>query len=140
MIKQKTPVIRDFRPFLPSGKNGYEESINFYQDLGFTMLWTSTEVSEFDTGYGYRFLLSSNENKHLGENLMIQLRVESADDWFEYLKAKNLEEKYPGIKIAEPNLMPWGWKITYVWDPAGVLLHFAEPHSKESVAYYENAE
>jgi len=22
--------------------------------------------------------------------------------------------------------MPWGLLITYVWDPAGVLLHFAE--------------
>ncbi len=134
------PLIKDFRPFLPSGKNGYEESKNFYQDLGFKMLWTSPEVSEFDTLCGHRFLLSSNENKHLGENLMLQLWVESADDWFQYLQSKNLEEKYAGTKIAEPNIMPWGWKITYAWDPAGVLLHFAEPHSEANKDYFSKVE
>lgn len=134
------PVIKDFRPFLPSGEKGYEESINFYKDLGFKMLWTSPDVSEFDTGFGSRFLLSSNKNKHLGKNLMIQVWVESADEWYRYLKEKNLEKKYEGVKIAEPSIEPWGWKITYLWDPAGVLFHFGEPHSEENKTYFGEAD
>lgn len=135
----KTPTIRDFRPFLPSGEKGYEESKNFYQDIGFTILWTSSEVTEFDTGFGNRFLLSSNKNEKLGENLMIQIWVESADEWYKFLKSKRLDEKYVGTKIAEPSVAPWGWKITYVWDPAGVLLHFAEPHSEENKLFFGQA-
>jgi hypothetical protein len=139
MTKQKIPVIKDFKPFVPSGKNGYEESKNFYQDIGFTILWTSPEISEIDTGYGHRFLLSANKNKQLGENMMLHFWVESVDQWFEYLKSKKLEEKYIGTKVAEPDILPWGWRIVYVWDPAGVLLHFAEPHSQETIAYFNNA-
>ncbi len=138
MKKQTTPLIKDFKPFVPSGKGGYEESQKFYQEIGFKILWTSSEVCEFDTGSGHRFLLSANMNKKLGENLMLQFWVESADDWYEYLEPKNLSEKYPGTKISEPSVMPWGWRIVHVWDPAGVLLHFAEPHSTENKEYFNN--
>ena len=41
-----------------------------------------------------------------------------------------LSEKFEGTKVAAPKLMPWGLLITYVWDPAGVLLHFAEQPSE----------
>lgn len=41
-----------------------------------------------------------------------------------------LQIKSKGTKVAAPELMPWGLLITYVWDPAGVLLHFAESPSE----------
>ncbi len=139
-VENKIPIIKDFRPFIPSGEKGYEESKNFYLELGFKMLWTSPKVSEFDTQFGNRFILSSKKNKHLGENLMIQIWVESADEWYEYLKKKKLDELYEGVRVAEPSIEPWGWKITYVWDPAGVLLHFGEPHSEENRKYFDNVD
>lgn len=61
---------------------------------------------------------------------MLHLWVDSVDDWYAYLKAKGLEERYEGVKLAEPKVMPWGLRICFVWDPAGVLLHIAEPHPK----------
>jgi hypothetical protein len=140
MNESTMPLIKDFRPFLPSGKNGYDESKKFYQEIGFTILWSSTEVTEFGSGCGHRFLLSANQNKALGENLMLQIWVENVDEWFEYLKSKKLEKKFAGTKINAPEVMPWGWRIVYVSDPAGVLLHFAEPHSEENRSYFNKAE
>jgi len=33
---------------------------------------------------------------------------------------------YPGAKVEGPREESWGFRVTYVWDPSGVLLHFAE--------------
>jgi len=34
---------------------------------------------------------------------------------------------YPGARVEGPRDESWGFRVTYVWDPSGVLLHFAEP-------------
>ncbi|WP_322757389.1 hypothetical protein [Synechococcus sp. CBW1107] len=52
--------------------------------------------------------------------------VNSAQAWYDHFQAVGLVEKFPGTKVAEPDLKPWGLLITHVWDPAGVLMHFAE--------------
>ena len=134
------PALKDFRPFLPSCKAGRDVSIQFYQDLGFKLLWSGPEVSEFDTGSGQRFILSNNYNKALAENMMLQLWVESVDDWYAYIKPMQLDKKYPGVKVAEPEVQPWGWRILYIWDPAGVLLHIGEPHTKENKDFFDKAD
>ena len=58
--------------------------------------------------------------------LMLHFMVDSAQQWYEHILAVGLTEKFAGTKVSEPALQPWGLLITYVWDPAGVLLHFAE--------------
>lgn len=137
----KIPKIKDVKTFVPCSPNGQSESISFYRDIGFTLLWggEGDAVCEFDTGFGFRFLLLEKYNKLLAENLMIQIWVESVDDWHEYITERRLEEKYPGVKVAEPDVLPWGWRILYIWDPAGVLLHVAEPHSESNKSFFNNA-
>jgi hypothetical protein len=57
---------------------------------------------------------------------MLHFMVNSAQEWYEHFTEIKLTETFEGTKVAPPKLMPWGLLITYVWDPAGVLLHFAE--------------
>ncbi len=116
--------IEDFRPFVPS--NDYEMSKSFYEHLGFTLNWDSGEVSEIDTGFGYRFLLLPRNHNNCAHSLMLHFMVDSAQEWYDHFIAIQLAEKFEGTKVAPPELMPWGLIITHVWDPAGVLLHFAE--------------
>ncbi len=116
--------ILDFKPFVPS--NDYGVSKAFYEYIGFKVNWDDGEVCEIDTGFGYRFLLLPKNHNNYAHSLMLHFMVPSAQDWYEWFKRLNLDEEFPGVRFAEPKLQPWGLLITYVWDPAGVLLHFAE--------------
>lgn len=122
--------IEDFKPFVPS--KDYQVSKDFYQHMGFTLNWDSGEVCEIDTNFGFRFLLLPRNHANYGESLMLHFMVESAQAWFEHFERIKLTEAFPGTKVAPPKLMPWGLIITYVWDPAGVLLHFAESPAEEA--------
>ena len=137
--KPAMPALKDFRPFLGYGPDDYVVAKAFYGDLGFELLWESDNACEFDTGSGQRFLVTLHhglERSHAG---MLSLWVESVDEWQAYLQGLALDQKYPGVKVAEPTITEWGWRILYVWDPGGYLLHIGEPHSKQNKAYFDRA-
>ncbi len=120
--------INDFKPFVPS--NDYEISKAFYECMGFKINWDSEEVCEVDTCFGFRFLLLPKNHNNYAHSLMLHFMVDSAQEWYEHFSSIKLVEKFEGTKAAPPKLQPWGLLITYVWDPAGVLLHFAEDPNK----------
>ena len=117
-------AIHDFRPFVPS--NDYEISKAFYQRIGFTVNWDRGEICEIDTNFGFRFLLQSKNHDNYARSLMLHFTVNSAQEWYGHLESLQLSDAFPGTKVAPPELMPWGLVVAYAWDPAGVLLHFAE--------------
>lgn len=119
-----TREIHDFKPFVPS--NDYEVSKAFYEHMGFRINWDDGQVCEVDTLFGYRFLLLPKNHNNYAHSLMLHFMVNSAQEWYDYFVKIGLAEKFSGTKVAEPDLKPWGLLITHVWDPAGVLLHFAE--------------
>ncbi|MBK1723600.1 hypothetical protein [Thiocystis violacea] len=116
--------IDDFKPFVPS--NDYAVSKAFYECMGFAINWDDGAVCEVDTMFGYRFLLLPRNHNNYAHSLMLHFMVNSAQEWYEHFLNVGLAEKFPGTKVAAPDLKPWGLLITHVWDPAGVLLHFAE--------------
>ena len=120
--------ILDFKPFVPS--NDYEVSKSFYKHIGFDINWDDGEVCEVDTKFGYRFLLLPKNHNNYAHSLMLHFMVDSAQEWYEHFVKIQLEKTFEGTKVAPPKLQPWGLIITYVWDPAGVLLHFAERPNK----------
>lgn len=122
--------IDDFKPFVPS--NDFEISKAFYQHMGFTINWDSDEVCEVDTNFGYRFLLLPKNHNNYAHSLMLHFMVNSAQEWYDHFTEIKLAETFEGTKVAPPKIMTWGLLITYVWDPAGVLLHFAEKPDNES--------
>ncbi|MDJ0596432.1 MAG: hypothetical protein QNJ72_41740 [Pleurocapsa sp. MO_226.B13] len=121
-------LIHDFKPFVPS--NDYAVSKSFYESIGFTINWDDGEICEVDTNFGYRFLLLPKNHNNYAHSLMLHFLVNSAQEWYDHFNSVQLSEKFEGTKVAAPKLMPWGLLITYVWDPSGVLLHFAERPSE----------
>ena len=126
------PKIKDFRPFLICSPDNNEASKAFYTDLGFEKLWDDdNSACEFATGFGdQRFLVTLHYGLEPNRNSMLHFWVEDAQAWYDYMNGLNLEERYPGVKITPPVVTDWGWLITYVADPSGLKLHFAEPHSE----------
>jgi len=118
-----TPKVLDLKAFVPA-KN-LELSRQFYLDLGFTEKWGNDEVCELELG-GFRFLLQNFYVKVHAENFMMHLLVENADDWWERVQSLGLAEKYNLYMAKPPELQPWGLRVLYLTDPAGVLWHIAD--------------
>ena len=138
--KNQVPTIKDFRPFLICSPENYESCKAFYLDIGFEILWDGENVCEFQTGFAnQRFLLSLHHGLNSTGHGMLHFWVENVDSWHKYLTSKKLDKKYPDVKVAEPSVSEWGWRIVYVWDPSGTLLHIAEPHSEKNKTFFNSA-
>ncbi len=137
----RPPVIRDFCPFLICSPENYEASKRFYTDLGFEKLWDDGgSACDFATGFAnQRFLVTLHDGLEPTRNAMLHFWVESATDWYEYLTDLDLEKRYPDVKITAPVVTEWGWLITYVADPSGIKLHFAEPHNEDNKRFFNSA-
>lgn len=109
-------------PFVPSG-NDFENSKQFFLALGFSITWDAGDYIGFEKD-ACTFILQRYDNKDFAENLMINVRIDSADDFFESLKEKKLAEKF-GVKIGKPVVQPYGKEVIVI-DIAGVCWHFVE--------------
>lgn len=140
VARKLVPKIKDFRPFIICTPDNYETSKSFYSEIGFEILWDDGQSAcEFATGFGnQRFLLTLHHDLEPTRNAMLQFWVESAQDWYEYLTELEVAERYP-VTITAPVEVPWGWLITYVADPSGAKLHFAEPHSEGNREFFNSA-
>jgi len=121
------PLLKDFKPFLGYSPEDFEAAKQFYRDIGFESYWENETVCGFDTGIGQRFLVTKHEGLERDRAGMLQLMVENVDDWQAHLASLDLPSKYPGVKVAEPFITEWDWRILYVWDPGGYLLHIGHP-------------
>jgi len=114
----------DLNAFVPA--RDFDLSKRFYSDLGFTLVWGNDEIAQLQIG-AFRFLLQGNfyVKEHAG-NFMMSLTVEDADAWWSHIERIGLKEKY-GLKMAKPPAMqPWGIRVLYLSDPAGVLWHITD--------------
>jgi hypothetical protein len=112
----------DARPFVPS--KDFAVSKAFYEALGFPKL-LDTEVAIFGVGAG-AFILQNFYNEELAGNFMMQLMVDDLDAWWAHIQSLDLAGRFPVQPPRPPAVQPWGLKIAYVFDPAGVLWHVAE--------------
>jgi hypothetical protein len=122
------PAIKHFRPFLVSSPETYKPCRDFYVKIGFELLWESDTVAEFKTGFGdHRFLLTLHHGLVPTRVGVFHIQVDDVDEWYEHLNSLDLSSEFPTVKIAAPEITEWGWRLFYVWDPAGTLLHFGVP-------------
>jgi uncharacterized glyoxalase superfamily protein PhnB len=110
------------RPFLPS--KDFALSKRFYEALGFEKL-LDADVAIFRIGRG-EFLLQSRYNKEWAENAMMQLMVDDLDQWWDAIQALDLPGQFGVAPPIPPAVQPWGLRIAYVVDPAGVLWHVGQ--------------
>jgi uncharacterized glyoxalase superfamily protein PhnB len=103
----------------------FEVSKAFYVALGFNIVLANDEVAIFATGAS-EFLLTRFYQKDYAENFMMQMLVDDLDGWWVRIASLDLPENFGVSKPREPAIQPWGLRVAYVFDPAGVLWHFAE--------------
>ena len=115
----------DVRVFVPA--RDFALSAAFYAALGWTVNWNDDHLAELELS-GHRFFLQNYYAKDWAENFMLHIQVEDAQAWHDHAAAIVATNRFPGIRVAAPKQEPYGALVTYVWDPCGVLLHFAQPN------------
>ena len=110
------------RAFLPSKE--FDVSKAFYAALGFTMVLEG-DVAIFTTGDS-EIILTRFYQKEYAENFMMQMLVDDLDAWWSRIESLDLPERFGVSAPREPAPQPWGLRVMYVFDPCGVLWHFAE--------------
>jgi uncharacterized glyoxalase superfamily protein PhnB len=116
-------AVTDIKAFVPA--KDLEISKAFYQDLGFTISFSTDQIAELQIG-GFRILLQKFYVAEHAGNFMMSMNVDDADAWWEYIQQKEFAKKYPGIMCKPPEMQPWGLRILYLSDPSGVLWHISE--------------
>ena len=111
------------RPFLPA--KDFDESKRFYEALGFAKLLDAEDVAIFAIG-GSSFLLQDHFQKEWAESFMMQLMVDDLDRWWSHLQSLDLPSRFPVSPPRAPAVQPWGLRVAYFTDPAGVLWHVAQ--------------
>lgn len=110
------------RPFLPT--KDFALSKAFYEKLGFSKLLDG-DVAIFAVGSS-SFILQNGAPAGLADNLMMQLMVDDLDAWWRHIVSLNLPAEFGVPEPKAPAVQPWGLRIAYLSDPAGVLWHVAE--------------
>jgi hypothetical protein len=113
---------KSIRPFI--GSRNFEESGNFYKDLGFHESKISEKMSYFSTG-GFGFYLQDAYVKDWIDNSMIFLEVENVARYYNELKALDLSSKYKNVRLTPIRDEDWG-RECFLHDPSGILWHFGE--------------
>ncbi len=111
------------RPFLPA--KDFDLSRRFYEALGFTKMLDGGEVAIFRMGAS-SFLLQRYFQKEWAENFMMQLMVDDLDAWWTHVSSLALAATFGVPAPKAPAMQPWGLRVAYVVDPAGVLWHVAQ--------------
>lgn len=111
------------RPFLPA--KDFVASKRFYAALGFVLELDAPDVAILRLGSS-SFLLQKHYQKDWAQNFMMQLLVDDLDAWWQRIVSLDLPAKFGVAAPKPPALQPWGLRIAYVVDPAGVLWHIAQ--------------
>ncbi len=114
------------RPFLPA--KDFALSRRFYTDLGFQATPLGDKMAHLQLGSrpgAFAFLLQDFYVKEFTKNLMMHLLVGDLDRWWAHIHALVLDERFGVPAPRPPKEEPWGLRMAYLWDPAGVLWHIA---------------
>ena len=71
-------------------------------------------------------MLQGNYVKEWAENTVMHVLVNDVHAWWQYFDSLDLADQFGVSPPAPPRVEPWGLTVTYVFDPTGVLWHFAE--------------
>jgi catechol 2,3-dioxygenase-like lactoylglutathione lyase family enzyme len=110
------------RPFLPT--KDLDKSKAFYEALGFEKILDG-DVAIFEIGYT-GFILQRLYDEKWAEHTMMQLLVDDLDAWWAHIESLDLPGKFGIPKPKPPAMQPWGLRIAYLVDPAGILWHVAQ--------------
>jgi catechol 2,3-dioxygenase-like lactoylglutathione lyase family enzyme len=105
----------EIKAFVPA--KDFDLSKRFYQDLGFTVAWSSDGLAYVRHG-NTSFLLQ--EFPEGIDNFMMHLLVQDVDAWWSHVQAQDIVGKY-GVMIEPVSDKPWGLRDFAISDPSYVL-------------------
>jgi hypothetical protein len=111
------------RPFVPA--KDFQVSQRFYSDLGFQVVPLGDKLANVGIG-AFGFLLQDYFVQDWAGNFMMHMLVSNLDLWWASISELRLDQRYNVRAPLPPKLEPWGLRVSYVFDPCGVLWHFAE--------------
>lgn len=106
----------EIKVFLPAKDFG--QCKRFYQDVGFTLGWSSETLAYLHAGKS-GFLLQDSWTKEFAEHLMMHLLVPDVEAWWQHVAAQELPERY-GVTVEPPADRDWGVRDFVLHDPSGV--------------------
>jgi hypothetical protein len=115
--------IRAFRPFLPA--KDFQTSLSFYETLGFEAHPLGDTLAALSLGT-YGFLLQGHYVQDWADNMLMHVLVDDVNAWWRHIESLELTEKFEVSAPIAPRVESWGLTVTYVFDPSGVLWHFAQ--------------
>lgn len=120
-----SPEALDVKVFVPA--RNFLESLRFYKALGWRVNFQAEDntLAELELA-GTRFFLQNFYHKDWAENFMLYINVEDARAWHTHVANVIQEGDWQHVRVQEPQEQSYGALVTFVWDPSGVLLHFAE--------------
>jgi len=113
----------DLRPFVPA-KN-FEVSKEFYTRLGWQVKDLSDGLALVQLG-DRSFYLQNYYTKEFAENTMLHIGVADAQAWYEHASSLLRDGKFAGAQVQPPKRQVYNASVTFVHDPAGVLLHLCQ--------------
>jgi hypothetical protein len=119
-MKHEAKSIRAF-----VGAINFEESRNFYKDLGFEESVISPGLSYFEITGKLGFYLQNAYVKDWVDNTMLFLEVNNVDEYWLELQNLGLSQKYEKVRLTPIKVLDWG-KECFLHDPSGILWHFGE--------------
>jgi hypothetical protein len=128
LIAHLIPDIRSFRAFLPAKE--FETSLRFYEAIGFEAYRLGDTLAELSLGT-HAFLLQGHYVKAWAENMVMHVLVKDVQAWWQHIRSLDLPKQFGVSPPMPPRVEPWGLTVLYVFDPTGVLWHFAEVTKSE---------
>ena len=107
----------EIKAFVPA--KDFARSKQFYQDMGFTIAWSDTDLAYVRCGECSFLLQNFYHPEHAG-NFMMHLLVPDVAAWWDHVVKAGLAAKY-GVAAQPPEDRPWGMRDFTIVDPTGVL-------------------
>jgi len=114
----------EIKAFVPA--KDFDLSKRFYQDLGFSVAWSSDGLAYIRHG-NTSFLLQELSDGI--DNFMMHLLVQDVNAWWSHVQDQNIVAKY-GVMIEPISDKPWGLRDFAISDPSHVLWRIAQNISK----------
>ena len=115
--------IKDLKVFVPA--KDFKRSLDFYQKLGWQLNWLKeNELAELENG-NTRFFLQNYYQKAWANNFMMYIDIDNAQSCYDEINNIIQQNDFGKARINPPKDEGYAI-ITHVWDPSGVLLHFAQ--------------
>lgn len=127
-MSQDNLSVSDVRPFV--GAKDFNVSRDFYVALGWSVTYDSDDLRVLELA-GHRFYLQKYYNKEWCNNTMLHVTVEDVDAWYKNVKIVFTKAPFFDRARISEGVTDEGYaRVFHVWDPSGVLLHFAQMNTR----------